>query len=75
MVRVMRAEGATGPEGCERDLRTARRAAKALRARVASLARRQCLAPADRVARLDAEVAELARRTRALFKSRFCARK
>ena len=68
---VMRADGATSPKKCKRNLRRARRAAKALRARVASL-KRKCLAPDDRVARLDSEVVDLAGRTRALFKSRFC---
>ena len=69
--RVMRADGATSPKKCKRNLRRARRAAKALRARVASL-KRKCLAPDDRVASLDSEVVDLAGRTRALFKSRFC---
>jgi len=70
---VMQADGATRPKKCKRNLGKAGRAAKALRARVASMTRRNCLAPADRVARLDSEVVDLARRTRALFKSRFCA--
>jgi len=70
---VMQADGATRPKKCKRNLGKAGRAAKALRARVASMRRRNCLAPADRVARLDSEVVDLARRTRALFKSRFCA--
>jgi len=35
--RVMRADGATSSKKCKRNLRQARRAAKALRARVASL--------------------------------------
>jgi len=72
---VMQADGATRPKKCKRNLGRAGRAAKALRARVASITRRDCLAPADRVARLDSEVVDLARRTRALFKSRFCASK
>ncbi len=72
---VMQADGATRPKKCKRNLGKAGRAAKALRARVASTTRRNCLAPADRVARLDSEVVDLARRTRALFKSRFCASK
>ena len=71
----MRANGATSPRKCKRSLRKARRAAKALRAKVASMRRRNCLAPADRVARLDSEVADLARRTGALSKSGFCASK
>src|SRR5438132_452517 len=70
---VMQADGATRPKKCKRNLGKAGRAAKALRARVASMTRRNCLAPADRVTRLDSEVVDLARRTRALFKSRFCA--
>src|SRR5437870_3874045 len=70
---VMQADGATRPKKCKRNLGKAGRAAKAPRARVASMTRRNCLAPADRVARLDSEVVDLARRTRALFKSRFCA--
>ncbi len=69
---VMQADGATRPKKCKRNLSKAGRAAKALRARVASVTRRNCLAPADRVARLDSEVVDLSRRTRALFKSRFC---
>ena len=73
--RVMRADGATSSKKCKRSLRKARRAAKALRARVASMRRRNCLTPTDRVARLDSEVVDLARRTRALHKSRFCASK
>jgi len=72
---VMQADSATRPKKCKRNLGKARRAAKALSARVASLARSRCLAPADRVARLGAEVVDLARRSRALFRSRFCARK
>ncbi len=72
---VMQADGATRPKKCKRNLGKAGRAAKALRARVASTTRRNCLAPAERVARLDSEVVDLARRTRALFKSRFCASK
>ena len=72
---VMQADGATRPKKCKRNLGKARRAAKALSARVASLTRRRCLAPADRVANLGAEVSDLAGRTRALFKSRFCARR
>jgi len=71
----MRADGATSSKKCKRSLRKARRAAKALRARVASMRRRHCLTPADRVARLDSEVVDLARRTRALHKTRFCASK
>jgi len=73
--RVMRADGATSPKKCERNLRRAGRAAKALRARVASLTLRKCLAPDDRVATLDSEIVDLASRTRALLKSRFCASK
>ena len=72
---VMQADGATRPKKCKRNLGKAGRAAKALRARVASTTRRNCLAPAERVARLDSEVVDLARRTRALHKSRFCASK
>ena len=72
---VMQADGATRPKKCKRNLGKAGRAAKALRARVASTTRRNCLAPADRVANLGAEVSDLAGRTRALFKSRFCARR
>jgi len=71
----MQADGATRPKKCKRNLGKARRAAKGLSARVASLARRRCLAPADRAANLGAEVVDLAGRTRAFFKSRFCASK
>lgn len=69
---VMQADAATEVKHCKRKLSQARRVAKALSARVASLNRRGCLAPPDRVASLDAEVVDLARRTTALFKSAFC---
>jgi len=69
---VMQADGATRPKKCKRNLGKARRAAKGLSARVASLSRGKCLAPADRVTRLDAEAVDLANRTKALLKSHFC---
>jgi len=71
----MQAGTATSAKKCKGNLKTARRATKALRARVASLTRRRCLAPVDRATNLNAEVADLAGRMKALFKSQFCARK
>ncbi len=70
---VMAAANTTSAKKCKRSLRMARLAAKSLSARVASLSRGKCLAPADRVTRLDAEAVDLANRTKALLKSHFCA--
>jgi len=68
----MAAANTTSAKKCKRSLRMARLAAKSLSARVASLSRGKCLAPADRVTRLDAEAVDLANRTKALLKSHFC---
>jgi hypothetical protein len=71
---VVQADAARAKK-CKRELDAARRAAKTLRKRVASLTRRGCLAPADRAASLGPEVADLAGRTRALWNGGFCASK
>jgi hypothetical protein len=71
----MQADTATSAKKCKRSLAAARRVAKTLRVRVASLTRRGCLAPVDRAASLQMEVADIASRTKALFKSGFCASK
>jgi len=70
---VMQADREPSAKKCRQRLGTARRVAKALSARVASLNRRRCLAPVGRAASLDTEIADLANRTTALFKSAFCA--
>ena len=70
--RVMQGYGASMPKKCKWDLSKARRAAKSLRARVGSLTRRRCLAPATS---LDSQVVDLIGRIQALFKSRFCVSK
>ena len=70
---VRRADTVTSARKCKGSLKTARRAAKSLHAKVASLIRSRCLAPVDRVAILDAEIIDLTGRTKALSKSGFCA--
>ena len=72
---VMRADTATSAKKCKGSLKTARRAARSLHAKVASLIRSRCLAPVDPVAILNAEIIDLAGRTKALLKSGFCAGK
>ncbi len=72
---VMRADTATSAKKCRGSLKTARRAARSLHAKVASLIRSRCLAPVDPAAILNAEIIDLAGRTKALSKSGFCAGK
>jgi len=72
---AMQADLATSAKKCKRSLKAARRAAKALSARIASLTRSECLAPAERAASLNPEAMDLANRTKALFRSGFCASK
>ena len=72
---VMRADTATSAKKCKGSLKTARRAARSLHAKVASLIRSRCLAPVDPVAILHAEIIDLAGRTKALSESGFCAGK
>ena len=72
---VMQADTATSAKTCKGRLKMAGRAAKTLHAKVASLTQRKCLAPVDRAASLGREVVDLGSRTKALFKSGFCASK
>jgi hypothetical protein len=66
------AQGAKAKK-CKRDLDSARRAAKSFDTRVGSLAKRHCIAPSDVSAALVQEMGDLTNRSKALFKSGYCA--
>ena len=69
---VMKAVSVSSAKACRRKLLGARRAAGVLKIRFASLKRRGCIGPANRVVRLASEVTDLAERTQALFQGGFC---
>jgi hypothetical protein len=72
---VSQADGARTRKRCRAKLDTARHAAKSLSARIASLTRRNCLAPVGSATTLEHEAVDLLKRTTALSKSGFCANK
>ncbi|MCI0345366.1 MAG: delta-60 repeat domain-containing protein, partial [Chloroflexi bacterium] len=69
---VDEADAAVSGKACQKRLKSARGAAKALRGRVRSLAQRRCFEPADRAPTLTADVEALHGRMKAVSRSAWC---
>ena len=72
---VTQAQGASSAKKCKRKLDRARRAAKSFNIRISSLLKRHCIAPTNLGTTLAQETANLTIRSKALFKSGYCAGK
>jgi len=70
---LAQAARASSGEQCKRSLDAARRAAKSFETRVVSLVKRRCLTPPALATMLRQESGDLATRSKALFKSAYCA--